>query len=668
MSAGDISIKLVAEGKQEVIATLHEVGESAKKMGEALSEHTKKLAELFLGYETLKKTLETFKGALELGNQIHEMSENLQIGIQSTVLFKRVFEDFGMSGDKVTGTFAKMNAFLEEIAGGGDKAVEKLSPMGITLEELQGLKPDELFKRLAAGIAAIEDPTAKSRLAVEVFGKAGKEMLGLLNNLPAALEEAKGSVGSLAKILSKTDEDFHRVQIGLEEIGEKAKEFALGALSPLIGDFADLTDKLKTFDAADYGKKFFASWDEGIKATIQALLHGNFKEAFHLMYEEAVLFVDRTIDKLTQIGAAAGAGIMSAFHGLFDKQGGKDSPFVKEFEDLFSYLGHFLEKVLIEGLIHVFEKISYLKGTAKDLQSVLTDNKAAIPAHMEYDIYNNSKDFAGHMVAATPGQIGLNAQLARESDSLSKNLPAFGNNLADAVGKGVSAAVAAYTGRGPNGEIDARQKQLEEDSKKLLEAVGKSSEKTTKVVGEDNQGPGFGTTLLKGNQLLAKDQFNLNTGLYKNTGNLSLENQAMLQGISNSITMSPLAKIAQERAQRLDAAGDYFGASQVRAQESERQRRKAVEGIRFAAERFVRGDLSEEDFERQNHISKADYEKAVQKAMGPVDFTGLPGGPAGKAARPPESQEVAALRQIMDLIKDNLPKIETNTANFAVLS
>jgi len=72
---------------------------------------------------------------------------------------------------------------------------EVFEKLGIDFQKFQSLAPEEQFKVLAKAVSGIEDPAEKARIAVELFGKAGAEMLPMLNSDFAALQERLEKLG-----------------------------------------------------------------------------------------------------------------------------------------------------------------------------------------------------------------------------------------------------------------------------------------------------------------------------------------------------------------------------------------------------------------------------------------------------------------------------------------
>src|SRR4029077_5964803 len=86
-------------------------------------------------------------------------------------------EDSGNSLDQITTAISMMQ---RKLAGGDAGAVAALNELHLSLVELKNLSPDRQFIEIADAIAKIQDPAERTRLAVEIFGRAGAAVLPTL--------------------------------------------------------------------------------------------------------------------------------------------------------------------------------------------------------------------------------------------------------------------------------------------------------------------------------------------------------------------------------------------------------------------------------------------------------------------------------------------------------
>ena len=84
----------------------------------------------------------------------------------------------GLSGD------------LTDAADGNQEAAAKFGMLGLAIQDLKGLSPDKLFETVAKKIADIKDPTERTARAVDMFGKAGMNLMGMAQDFDALKKQA----------------------------------------------------------------------------------------------------------------------------------------------------------------------------------------------------------------------------------------------------------------------------------------------------------------------------------------------------------------------------------------------------------------------------------------------------------------------------------------------
>jgi len=95
--------------------------------------------------------------------------------------------------------------------------------LGFTEEELKKLGSGKAFEAIAQKIAAIQDPMERTRIQMELFGKQGKDMDGVIRNLA-------GGYGAWADQVAdpKAAEALARLGDAMEMLGRKVKKVAIG--------------------------------------------------------------------------------------------------------------------------------------------------------------------------------------------------------------------------------------------------------------------------------------------------------------------------------------------------------------------------------------------------------------------------------------------------------
>ena len=77
--------------------------------------------------------------------------------------------------------FKKMAKTIDDAKDGLTEYIRDFDKIGIGIAELEKMNPEEVFLRIAKAVGAIEDPLQKAAIAQSFFGRAGMELIPLLN-------------------------------------------------------------------------------------------------------------------------------------------------------------------------------------------------------------------------------------------------------------------------------------------------------------------------------------------------------------------------------------------------------------------------------------------------------------------------------------------------------
>jgi hypothetical protein len=187
--------------------------------------------------------------AIEFGDEMQKASAKTGIAVEdlSELAYAAKQNDIEISG--LNTALKKMQVTLSEAGSGSKSANETLAALGLTFKELQTLAPDKQFELLADRIAGLRDPADRTRAAVELFGRAGADLLPLFEQGAAGIramrEEANRMgatlTGEQAKALAEADDAIKRLGQAWDGLTRTATGFI--AL-PLAGFLNRVTDAL----------------------------------------------------------------------------------------------------------------------------------------------------------------------------------------------------------------------------------------------------------------------------------------------------------------------------------------------------------------------------------------------------------------------------------------
>jgi len=129
---------------------------------------------------------------VNFAGELTDLSAKTGIGTTALQELKYAGSQVGVELETITGAVTKMQ---DSIAGGNASAVSALKALGINFDTIKKQSPEDQFKTIAAKVAEIEDPAARVKLAMDLFGKSGAEMLPLMTKEFIGLTEKANTLG-----------------------------------------------------------------------------------------------------------------------------------------------------------------------------------------------------------------------------------------------------------------------------------------------------------------------------------------------------------------------------------------------------------------------------------------------------------------------------------------
>lgn len=245
------------------------------------------------------------KKAFDLGGVLSDFSARTGVAVSELIVMQRALEDNGIAGDKVANILNKMQKSIGEMGQGLSTQVRAFQSLGLTFEQLQRLSPDKQFALLQKSIAGLEDPAQRATLAMQIFGRAGGEMLTLFRD-EGALGKAAQSVGSQAQVLEKNAATFDRISDLLNGAGQKLQGFFVGFADIAAGPVLTMLEKFDQIDLVGIGQKFGSELLRGMNLFIEAWRSNQFINLISLSIEVGILKgFDAAKDAIVDILAGA---------------------------------------------------------------------------------------------------------------------------------------------------------------------------------------------------------------------------------------------------------------------------------------------------------------------------------------------------------------------------
>jgi hypothetical protein len=243
-----------AEKKQgDLRKAFDTTAKSAKDAGVDIGSLGKRMSESGSITDTLKGSMATLGATLvaslsvaavtgaiksytEFTGKLADMSAKTGIGTEALQRLKYAAEQNGSTLDQVTTAVSKLG---QKLAGGDSSAAGGLKALGLSFEDIRSMSPDKAFITIGDAIAKVEDPMARSKLAMDLFGKSGADLLPMLTG---HLSETAAAADRLGIVMSdkavQAGDRFGDTMSTLQLVGQSMMAQVLEPMIPALTTMA----------------------------------------------------------------------------------------------------------------------------------------------------------------------------------------------------------------------------------------------------------------------------------------------------------------------------------------------------------------------------------------------------------------------------------------------
>jgi len=146
-----------------------------------------------------------------MGDAVAKMARRTGFSVENLSELGFAAELSGTNVETLENGIRRMQRTITDAQAGLSTAQRGLARFGLTAEQLAGLSPEEQFRRIADGLAAIADPTQRASAAMEVFGRSGTALIPMLAQGAAGLDALQDQARKLGLTISKEDAEAAEV-------------------------------------------------------------------------------------------------------------------------------------------------------------------------------------------------------------------------------------------------------------------------------------------------------------------------------------------------------------------------------------------------------------------------------------------------------------------------
>ena len=138
----------------------------------------------------------------KVGDDLDKLSRRVGISVEALSELGFAAQQSGTDMGTLERGIRSMQRNITDLGRGLSTQKDAFGALGLTFQDLADLSPEEQFTRIAAGLAKIENATERSARAQVIFGRAGSQLLPLLQDGAAGVAALRQEARDLGLTIS----------------------------------------------------------------------------------------------------------------------------------------------------------------------------------------------------------------------------------------------------------------------------------------------------------------------------------------------------------------------------------------------------------------------------------------------------------------------------------
>lgn len=233
--------ELVAEMSLNTARLQADVGKATAIMSRGMKQMASDVALLknsIAGVVSVGAITAIVKSALDMGSALSDASKKFGVAASELSKLQYAAKMSGVEFEGVGNSMKFLSKSMSEAEDPGSDAARAFKALGISLKDIKGQSPDKVFELVADQMAKFSDGANKTALALALFGRAGADVLPMMENGAAGLRDMKDRAVELGVALSEDQIDkLDKYGDAIDTFGMKAKATAGKMLIGLVDAF-----------------------------------------------------------------------------------------------------------------------------------------------------------------------------------------------------------------------------------------------------------------------------------------------------------------------------------------------------------------------------------------------------------------------------------------------
>lgn len=215
------------------------------------------------------------RSAIDAADQINKLSQRTGIAVENLSSLKFAAELADVDIATLANGIKKLSVNMADAQRGTGEAVDAFKALGVNVKDAQGglRSTDDVLLELADKFSKFEDGANKTALAVQIFGRAGDQLIPFLNQGATGIAELRKEAERLGITMSgETAKSAEAFNDNLKAIGESAKGLGRALAASMLPSLVEITNQMRL--AAQEGGFLAAVW-AGLKEVVIQTFGGN---------------------------------------------------------------------------------------------------------------------------------------------------------------------------------------------------------------------------------------------------------------------------------------------------------------------------------------------------------------------------------------------------------
>lgn len=254
------------------------VKDGAHKMRESFSE----LGAHIIGLFSTGAVIAGIERAFQKVKDLKTEAEALQVGTGFLQGIKGTAEKFGYGNERTAiVALQEMERNIGELANGTEEAKKKFAALGLSLKDFAGRDAEQSLYVISDKVRLLGDVSKQSAAAMDLFGRSGKEMVGLL---ASGSETIKKYIEEEQKLSDQEIENIEQARLAIREVGETAEILLSKVISSWSG-FWQMLGELSVGGAnlakmqQEKAREYTEAWKKAVNARVDAQVDAEKKVA-----------------------------------------------------------------------------------------------------------------------------------------------------------------------------------------------------------------------------------------------------------------------------------------------------------------------------------------------------------------------------------------------------